>query len=83
MTSSDNGQFEAAHLVKGAVTEVRDVAIRSKCIPVDCIILIDHSIALPHSVMLTIMLQCPGATSNMILQCYRTIVLWVYWAVGL
>ena len=57
MTSSDNGQFEAAHLVKGGVTEVRDVAIRSKCIPVDCIILIDHSIALPHSVMLTIMLH--------------------------
>ena len=53
--------------------QVRDVAIGGKCMPVDCIILIDHSIALPHSVMLTIILQCPGATSNMVLQGYSTI----------
>ena len=58
MTPSDNGQFEAAHLVKGGVTEVRDVAIGSKCIAVDSIISIDHIIALMHSVMLTMMLQC-------------------------
>ena len=29
MTSSDNGKFEAAHPVRGGVTEVRDVAIGS------------------------------------------------------
>ena len=57
MTLSDNSQFKVACPVRGGVTEVRDEAIGSKCIPVDYTILIDHSIALPQLVILTIVLQ--------------------------
>ena len=64
------------------------MAICSRRIPVEYIILIDHSIALPHLVMPTIVLQCYGTIELLSywaigLYDYGSVVLLAYWAIGL